>query len=169
LVAALFASAGVQARTEVTVPQWSRRREDGSVETAVLDVVTEASPLLGCWYVDVTIRHSQARQYQPMAGSTDGYALEAARRAKEARYPPAGRMRPTVLAAEVHGRVNTQLEGLIRRVVAVSHAYRAAAGSGGAAPAVAGWRARFAVALQVGVYEAFASWAVGQGPEGTPA
>ena len=102
---------------EQRVPTWDRRRPDGQLERAILDLEYQEDD--GARWLDVSVRHPAAGTQAELhvAARRDGEASRRGEREKHARYPGA-RLTPFVL--EAGGRLGAEarlwLLGQVRRL-----------------------------------------------------
>ena len=98
--------------TEQVVPQWARRKADGSIEEAVLDVAFRAGP--DRIFVDVTVTDPQSTDPERARrrAQRDGAAAAEAEGTKRLRYP---HPEMTPVAVETLGRMGSEARAFAQR------------------------------------------------------
>ena len=98
---------------EVLVPEWRRKKDDGSFQQAILDVRSELHGFLAPRWLDVTIRVPGADLYAGGAAKTRGFAAMRGEAEKHKRYPPSAGLTCTPLSCEIFGTLGTTFAGCI--------------------------------------------------------
>ena len=98
---------------EVLVPEWRRKKDDGSFQQAVLDIRSELHGFLAPRWLDVTVRVPGADLYVEGAAKSRGFAAARGEAEKHKRYPPRAGLSCTPLSCEIFGTIGTAFSGCI--------------------------------------------------------
>ena len=111
-----FKEAGLWAKTNCVVPEWSQPKPDGTVLEAELDLVTWAPTPTLTKYIDVTVRHPLVQRYFPKSATVDSHANLVATQDKVRRYPPTAGIQVTPFAVETFGRLAPSSEKFLKTI-----------------------------------------------------
>ena len=90
----------IGAEEEVRVPQWDRRKNDGKIQKAVLDIRVEGGPGGPVKFIDAQITHPAGGSYLTAAACTSGAAAAVSEQGKINRYS----LHVVPLVCETYGR-----------------------------------------------------------------
>ena len=105
--------AGLWASVNVVVPEFSRKRRDGTTEDGVMDLATWSTDPAHTTFIDVTVRSPLVPSFLPKAAVEDDFTNNRAAAEKHKRYPARGGIKLTPFPVESYGRIGPSAERLL--------------------------------------------------------